>query len=445
MHAVVFTVTPAATHTPAPTDTVVATPTRTSTATQTSTRTVTATVTATPAWAAPGPDCAPRPGPAVLKLNVPYIQQVTDIDGADGNWACGPTSVAMVLAYYGKLDPWSDYLADIAANQVKQGTPAAASGEARLVLDNGRKPSATPLKGAATSDGPAADYAPYITNVYTNNGHTYNSLGSAPGGSRLAGLYGTICPSGLADWGRMVQVFQWHGLTSRHIGTGWNDVVAALKKGHPVLIGNDLTPDGHILVAVGYTNNRHLLVNDPYGNRFLAGYGGTSGENVFYRFDCMRIKSALEVIGTYPPPPRPTRTPLPAGSQGQVPAAAAVVAAGQAVESGAAITGFNPTHRVQHDDGQDGIWPGQESKAADSGQDNSTGNTRSPGREQPPASTGSDTHKNRRADQSAGWWTWMLPSAAALVFGFGLYAVNRKRLQPVLAQAEQAVESSEEA
>jgi hypothetical protein len=87
-------------------------------------------------------------------------------------------------------------------------------------------------------------------------------------------------------------------------------VVAALKRSHPVLIGNGLTEEGHILVAVGYTNNGELIVNDPYGNRFAAGYGANNGDGLFYLYSCMRVKNALEVIGTYPPPTwTPTITP----------------------------------------------------------------------------------------------------------------------------------------
>jgi hypothetical protein len=128
----------------------------------------------------------------------------------------------------------------------------------------------------------------------------------------VAGLYGTICPGGLADWSRITSVIQWHGLSSRRISTSWDSIVAALKRGHPVIVGNSYTPAGHILVVIGYTNNGHLIVNDPYGNRFAPGYGGTNGKGLFYRWSCLTAHVAMEVIGTYPPPQRPTRTPTPA-------------------------------------------------------------------------------------------------------------------------------------
>jgi hypothetical protein len=155
-----------------------------------------------------------------------------------------------------------------------------------------------------------ADYAPYLTNAYTNNGHTYSATAPDPQGNKLAGLYGAISPSGLADWGRMKQVLQWHGLNTAYVSPTWDGVVAALKRGHPVILGNDLTAAGHIIVAIGYTSNQQLIVNDPYGNRFTSGYGANDGQAVYYAWNCSRVRNALEVIGTVPTPTdTPTITP----------------------------------------------------------------------------------------------------------------------------------------
>lgn len=106
----------------------------------------------------------------------------------------------------------------------------------------------------------------------------------------------------------MSLVLERHGLSSRHISATWEGVVAALQRGSPVILGNDLTSVGHIIVATGYTANGHLIVNDPYGNRFVPGYGGTHGGGLFYPWECARVRNALEVIGPYPPP---SRTPAP--------------------------------------------------------------------------------------------------------------------------------------
>jgi hypothetical protein len=269
------------------------TPTATRTPTATPSPTVTTTSTATPSWLPPGPACVQKPGKTVLKLDVPYIHQVMDVGGADGNWACGPTSVVMVLAYYGRLEPWRDYMLD---------PPAI---EAAAMVTAG--PSITPRSSEQSQV--AVDFAPYVTGVFTAGGHLYDDTARDPRGNRVAGLYGNICPTGYADWGRMRAVFERQGLQTQHVGASWNGVVAALKRGHPVLIGNDLTPEGHILVAVGYTDKNQIIVNDPYGNRFAPGYGGTMGKEIAYPWSCMRPQNALEVIGAYPPEPRPSRTP----------------------------------------------------------------------------------------------------------------------------------------
>ena len=243
-----------------------------------------------------------------MKLDVPYIQQVNDIGGVDGNWACGPSSVAMVLAYYGKLDPWQNYVA-AQPTRLPELPKARPADQARLA----KSPALTPSPQKIVSK---SSFAPYVTNEYSNNGHTYSAMALDPRGNRVAGLYGTICPSGLADWSRIAAVIQWHGLSSRQISTGWDSIVAALKRGHPVIVGNSLTSVGHILVVVGYTNNGHLIVNDPYGDRFSPGYGSASGKGLFYRWSCLTARNALEVIGTYQPPktPTPTRTQVPAAS-----------------------------------------------------------------------------------------------------------------------------------
>lgn len=299
-----------ATSTFAPTYT--ATRTRTSTATRTSTfsPTVTVTPTTTPSWLPPGPECKPQPGPITLKLPVPYIHQVIDLGQVDGNWACGPTSIAMVLAYFGKLPPWPEYQASQSPGVSATAVPA---GALRV------SPRITRTTASDT------DFVPYVTSVYTYSGHSYSATAADPRGRRVAGLYGTICPSGLADWGRMAQVLEWHGLSSKRISPTWDSVVAALKRGHPVILGNGLTPAGHILVVIGYAPHQQLIVNDPYGNRFSAGYGGTSGEGLFYPWNCSRTRVALEVIGTYVSP-TPTSKPSPTGQAAPSSAAARDVA-----------------------------------------------------------------------------------------------------------------------
>ena len=248
----------------------------------------------------------PIPGPAVVRLNVPYVHQVQDVDGADGNWACGPTSVVMVLAYYGRLEPWPTYVARTG------GVPATASSADSTAGNTAPTVTATmPRRGIYSDSAPSGpDFAPYVTDVYTNNGHLYNATAADPQGKLVAGLYGTICPTGLASWSRIVAVLEWHGVSGRHISTNWDGVTGALRRGHPVLLGTNLTEQGHILVAIGYTTNGYLIVNDPYGNRFAPGYGATNGQNLFYFWKRIIISTAFEVVGTYPPPTA-TLAPLP--------------------------------------------------------------------------------------------------------------------------------------
>jgi hypothetical protein len=236
-----------------------------------------------------------KPAAAQMRLNVPYIHQVNDApDNVDGNWACGPTSIAMTLAYFGKLSPWQS--AEAQNKIVAMSAPI------------------TPIPSPTPAKPTGADYAPYITSAYTYNGHTYSAQARDPRGTLVAGLYGTICPTGLASWQMMTSVLQWHGLDSQYIPATWDGIVAALKRGHPVLLGNQLTSEGHILVIIGFTADGNLVVNDPYGDKFAPGYGSNSGNGVLYPWKRVTARRALEVIGTYPPPTAtgtPTATPAP--------------------------------------------------------------------------------------------------------------------------------------
>jgi hypothetical protein len=231
-----------------------------------------------------------KPGKAAVSLPVPYIHQVNDTAStADGNWACGPTSLAMTLAYYGKIEPWS---------RTEEGRAQAAQNNMVAMS----LPEAGPPSGL--------EFAPYVTNQYTLYGKTYSATARDPRGRPVAGLYGTICPTGLADWQTMVSVIGWHGLKSQYVPATWEGIVGALKRGHPVMMGNALTPEGHILLVVGYTNDGNLIVNDPYGDKFAPGYGTNNGHGVLYPWKRATARRALEVTGVWPPPTAtPTITP----------------------------------------------------------------------------------------------------------------------------------------
>ncbi len=232
----------------------------------------------------------PKAGAPVVKLAVPYIHQVKDTaENGNGTWACGPTSVAMSLAYFGKLGPWTVQAAGdrLAAPSTTPAVPGAPS-----------TPISTPTAVAQpTRPVTGADFGPYITNKYTAFGHTYDAVARDPSGNLLAGLYGTICPTGEASWQQMAAVLGWHGLSSQYTSISWDGIVGALRRGHPVLLGNELTSEGHIILVVGYTADGNLIVNDPYGNRFSPGYGTNDGKGVLYPWKLVTPRHALEIIG----------------------------------------------------------------------------------------------------------------------------------------------------
>lgn len=225
-------------------------------------------------------------GAPVVKLAVPYIHQVKDTaENGNGTWACGPTSIAMSLAYFGKLEPWATQ----------------ATGDRLAVPGAPGAPGETPtVVAAAPRAVTGADFGPYITNKYTAFGHTYDAVARDPSGNMLAGLYGTICPTGLASWQQMAAVLSWNGLSSQFVSITWDGIVGALKRGHPVLLGNELTSEGHIIVVIGYTADGNLIVNDPYGNRFSPGYGSNDGHGIAYPWKLVTPRHALEIIGTTP-------------------------------------------------------------------------------------------------------------------------------------------------
>ncbi len=234
---------------------------------------------------------------AAVRLPVPYIHQVKDtMENGNGTWACGPTSIAMSLAYFGKLGPWT---VQAAGDRLTSQAGAEATPSSGTLLPNlSPSPAATPQGTPKPVTG--ADFAPYITNKYTAFGHTYSSAARDPSGNTLMGLYGTICPTGLASWQQMAAVLGWHGLSSQYVSITWDGIVGALKRGHPVLLGNMLTSEGHIILVIGYTADGNLIVNDPYGNRFQPGYGSNSGNGVLYPWKLVTPRHAMEIIGSIP-------------------------------------------------------------------------------------------------------------------------------------------------
>ncbi len=245
----------------------------------------------------------------VQNLPIPYISQLWDTDsGFNGNWACGPTTVAMVLSYYGRLTPW----------------PLPAS-KVRLSAQDKIRINAAGVESSQPDLMDGHLYGQYVTAPFNYKGRTFTTVGTDPAGHKVQGLYGAIVgTSTLAHWERMIDVLNLYGLSTDYIPVSWAAITAQLDKGNPVVLGTTLTTSGHILVARGYTANGYLLVNDPYGNGMgRYGYGGDDGGNAAYAWKKIPAKLAMVVRGTITPvvlpTPSPTASPTPAASPTPVP------------------------------------------------------------------------------------------------------------------------------
>ncbi|MGI8587807.1 MAG: C39 family peptidase [Chloroflexia bacterium] len=236
------------------------------------------------------PGATEKAGATVKDLALPYVNQVWHTGVAfNGNWACGPTSVAMVLAYYGRLAPWpfAPKEARLSAQTISQ----------TVVVSGTQVPKFDLMDGTL--------YGQYVVKPFVYKGQRFSAPGTDPSGHKVQGLYGTIVGNtGLAHWETMISVLGLYDLNTGYIPATWYDITAAINKGYPVVLGTTLTSAGHILVARGYTANGYLLMNDPYGNH-AAGYGGDNGGNVAYAWKDLPVKLAMVVRGTVQPPPPP--------------------------------------------------------------------------------------------------------------------------------------------
>lgn len=203
-------------------------------------------------------------GNPVVNLAVPYVHQVWDTaDTFDGNWACGATSAVMALAYYRKLTP----------RPITISQPTTHSN----------------------------DYGFYVSSVYTAFGYTFNRLQNDASGRPAYGGYGHTTISGSA-WAYLIYDYvRRHDLQYEYKAGNqvtFDNIKAALDQGHPVILSTRLTSAGHIILVRGYTDDRKLIVNDPYGNRYGPnGYGRQrDGENVQYSWDEARVGSYMIVV-----------------------------------------------------------------------------------------------------------------------------------------------------
>ena len=180
---------------------------------------------------------------------MPYVHQIYDTPAwFHGGWACGPTSVVMALAYYGRL---------------------------------------------------SGDYGWHVPNEYTHRSacsgeHTFSRAIHDPWQNLAQGAYGA-CTEEVWDpadqrWEAYAVAWRMYEYAVKHdVGYYYDgsptetEVQAELRGGSLVTLATDLTASGHIVVVRGYTNDSptRYIVNDPAGD-WHAGYYNDHGAGAQY-------------------------------------------------------------------------------------------------------------------------------------------------------------------
>jgi hypothetical protein len=155
---------------------------------------------------------------SVVSLPIPYLSQVWDSpDNFNGGGACGPTSMLMVLAYYQKVAPH-------------------------------------PIR---------------VTDSYVHVSE-YGGL--------LPEIEGKVCDPNLgAVHAKMLDYLRPHFPTVAifyDAKATWQRVKHELDAGRPCILGTEVTPAGHLMVARGYLSDGRVLVNDPAGDYYQAARWG---------------------------------------------------------------------------------------------------------------------------------------------------------------------------
>ncbi len=200
------------------------------------------------------------PSPPVVALSIPYLNQIYDSpDTFDGGGSCGPTSMLMVLAFFGKA----------------QARPT-------VVTQNG---------GARTT--------------------AYGAL--------IPQVDDKVCEPNLgAVHAKMLDYFRpsFPGVAIFYDDkANWPRVKRELDAGRPVILGTSVTNAGHIMVARGYLEDGRLLVNDPAGDREQAArrggpkggwsptgvrYWNGDGGKAVYEWDALAVRWVM-TFGPKPP------------------------------------------------------------------------------------------------------------------------------------------------
>jgi hypothetical protein len=194
--------------------------------------------------------------------NVPYVHQLWDTgDSFDGDWACGPTSSLMAMAYYGKLT----------SHSIKTSTP--------WVHNN--------------------SYGYYDSAIYTSpTGFVFNREQDDPNGAEAWGAYGTCTDQGEAWAYRIQDYVNDHG---GYTGVFYDTTTTTLLKqsidaGSLVIQSTELSSVGHLVLIVGYTSDGQFIANDPWGDANLPNWGiYPNGAYVTYSWSKLAAKWCVVV------------------------------------------------------------------------------------------------------------------------------------------------------
>lgn len=235
------------------------------------------------------------PPKADLILDIPYIHQLWDTPtNFHGSWACGATSVAMVLAYYGLLEHVEDDSIFHEKHNSKFGHYISESFEFDGHHFTDR---------AKTENGYGSGlYAACVNN--NGDASLFEIEGECLGMLRVLDIFlNTI--GNKTDYFTLPKVKG----SDRQMEQGITEqrFKQCLEAGHPVIVSCDIHKNnkiyGHIMVVRGYYTNEETgetmwIVNDPYGFDWNKKY---HGERIAYEYGEMNPKYMAVIEGPYVP------------------------------------------------------------------------------------------------------------------------------------------------
>jgi len=187
---------------------------------------------------------------------MPYINQRWDTpDDFDGSWACGPTSMVMTVARFGRLAKWP----------IQVSTPTSHN----------------------------SDYGAYVAKKYCyKTGVCFDAMELDANGKHQAwGAWGW-CTDGSQAYGEsMVDYARRHDLQSElYMSPTFAKVQAELNAGKAVALSTQMFGYGHIIAVKGTTSDGRLIVNDPWGNATTDWSGDINGGDAKYTWSMVAAK-----------------------------------------------------------------------------------------------------------------------------------------------------------